>query len=78
MVNGPGSVGSAQGVSCFTEGIHALKGEGLCVLLSEQNLHFSQAVADRAYIIEKGQIRFGGSMAELAADASLREQYLSV
>ena len=43
----------------------------------EQNLHFA-AVADRAYIIEKGQIRFGGTMAELAADASLREQYLSV
>ena len=30
------------------------------MLLCEQNLHFSQAVADRAYIIEKGQIRFGG------------------
>ena len=50
----------------------------MSVLLCEQNLHFCQAVADRAYIIEKGQIRFGGSMAELAANASLREQYLSV
>jgi branched-chain amino acid transport system ATP-binding protein len=58
--------------------IRTLKGEGLSVLLCEQNLHFSQAVADRAYIIEKGQIRFGGTMAELAADSSLREQYLSV
>ena len=58
--------------------IRALKGEGLSVILCEQNLHFAQAVADRAYIIEKGQIRFGGSMAELAANASLREQYLSV
>jgi branched-chain amino acid transport system ATP-binding protein len=65
-------------VEQMARSIHALKGQGLCVLLSEQNLHFSQAVADRAYIIEKGQIRFGGSMAELAADASLREQYLSV
>ena len=65
-------------VEQMARSIHALKGEGLCVLLSEQNLHFSQAVADRAYIIEKGQIRFGGSMAELAANASLREQYLSV
>jgi branched-chain amino acid transport system ATP-binding protein len=65
-------------VEQMARSIHALKGEGLCVLLCEQNLHFSQAVADRAYIIEKGQIRFGGSMAELAADASLREQYLSV
>jgi branched-chain amino acid transport system ATP-binding protein len=65
-------------VEQMARSIRTLKGEGLSVLLSEQNLHFSQAVADRAYIIEKGQIRFGGSMAELAADASLREQYLSV
>ena len=65
-------------VEQMARSIRALKGEGLCVLLSEQNLHFSQAVADRAYIIEKGQIRFGGSMADLAADAALREQYLSV
>ena len=65
-------------VEQMARSIRALKGEGLCVLLSEQNLHFSQAVADRAYIIEKGQIRFGGTMAELASDASLREQYLSV
>ena len=48
------------------------------MLLCEQNLHFCEAIADRAYIIEKGQIRFGGTMAELAANASLREQYLSV
>ena len=65
-------------VEQMAHSIKALKGEGLCVLLSEQNLHFSSAVADRAYIIEKGRIRFGGSMAELASDASLREQYLSV
>ena len=55
-----------------------LKAEGLTVLLSEQNLHFSQMVADRAYIIEKGRIRYQGTMAELNADAAVREQYLSV
>ena len=65
-------------VEQMAHSIKALKGEGLLVILSEQNLHFSLGVADRAYIIEKGRIRFGGSMAELAADASLREQYLSV
>ncbi|MBI3196990.1 MAG: ABC transporter ATP-binding protein [Rhodospirillales bacterium] len=65
-------------VEQMAHSIRTLKGEGLSVLLCEQNLHFSQAVADRAYIIEKGQIRFGGTMAELAADSSLREQYLSV
>jgi len=58
--------------------IRELKREGLTVLLSEQNLHFAEAVADRAYIIEKGHIRYNGTMAALSADAALREQYLSV
>jgi branched-chain amino acid transport system ATP-binding protein len=58
--------------------IRALKKEGLSVLLSEQNLHFAAEVSDRAYIIEKGRIRFAGTMAELAADADVRAQYLAV
>jgi branched-chain amino acid transport system ATP-binding protein len=58
--------------------IRALKKEGLSVLLSEQNLHFAAEVSDRAYIIEKGRIRFGGTMAELAANAAVRAQYLAV
>jgi len=65
-------------VEQMAHSIRALKGEGLSVLLCEQNLRFCEAIADRAYIIEKGQIRFGGTMAELTANASLREQYLSV
>jgi len=65
-------------VEQMAHSIRALKGEGLSVLLCEQNLRFCEAIADRAYIIEKGQIRFGGTMAELASNASLREQYLSV
>ncbi len=37
-----------------------LKQEGLSVLLSEQNLRFAGAVADRVYVIESGHIRFAG------------------
>ncbi|MGE3905162.1 MAG: ABC transporter ATP-binding protein [Reyranellaceae bacterium] len=58
--------------------IRELKSQGLTVLLSEQNLHFATMVADRAYIIEKGQIRYQGTMDELAADPGVREAYLSV
>jgi len=65
-------------VEQMARSIRLLKGEGLSVLLCEQNLRFCEAIADRAYIIEKGQIRFGGTMAELAGNGSLREQYLSV
>jgi branched-chain amino acid transport system ATP-binding protein len=55
-----------------------LKRQGLTVLLSEQNLRFARAVADRALIIEKGRIRFTGTMAELMANEAVRAQYLSL
>ena len=58
--------------------ILALKSEGLTVLISEQNLHFAGNVADRAAIIEKGVIRFTGTMAELKSNEAVRSQYLSV
>lgn len=55
-----------------------LKQEGLAVLLSEQNLRFAGAVADRAYVIESGHIRFEGPMRRLLDDAALRSAHLSV
>ena len=45
-----------------------LKAGGLGILLCEQNLRFARAVADRALVMERGRIRFSGSMAELAAE----------
>ena len=58
--------------------VRRMKAEGIAVLVSEQSLHFCSAVADRAYIIEKGMIRHEGPMAAIVADASLREAYLGV
>ena len=58
--------------------ILALKSEGVSILLSEQNLHFAALVSDRAYVLEKGQIRYQGRMAELAANADVRRAYLSM
>ncbi len=55
-----------------------LKKQGLSVLLSEQNLPFAAAVSDRAYVLEKGQVKFAGTMTELDADAAIRQQYLAV
>jgi len=55
-----------------------LKQEGLTVLLCEQNLHFARAVADRAFVLEKGHVRYSGAMRALEADAALRDQYLSL
>ena len=58
--------------------IQELKKEGLSVLLSEQNLHFAKLVCDRAYVIEKGQVRYEGTMAELARNERVKKEYLSV
>ena len=55
-----------------------LKREGLSILLSEQNLHFARLVADRAVVLEKGQVRYADSMQALMADESVQRTYLSV
>ncbi|CAM5216314.1 ABC transporter ATP-binding protein [Bosea thiooxidans] len=65
-------------VEAMAQTIRVLKGEGLSVLLSEQNLHFAGSIADRAVIIEKGLIRFDDTMAALKADEAARSQYLAV
>jgi len=64
-------------VEQMANAIRALKAEGLTVILSEQNLHFASLVADRAVIIEKGRVRYAGTMAELAQDEAIQHEYLS-
>lgn len=58
--------------------LRALKETGATILLSEQNLRFALKLADRAYIIEKGEIKYEGPPAELAADETVRKAYLMV
>jgi branched-chain amino acid transport system ATP-binding protein len=58
--------------------IRELKQHGVSILLSEQNLHFAAAVSDRAYVIEKGHIRFSGTMEDLSANQAVRRSYLTV
>jgi len=65
-------------VRALAENIATLKREGLTMLLSEQNLGFARRVSDRAYIIEKGQIRFEGTFADLDANEAAMRSYLSV
>jgi len=42
-----------------------LKREGLPILLAEQNLRFTGRVADRAYVLETGEVRIEGRMEDL-------------
>jgi len=58
--------------------IVSLKRAGVSVLLSEQNLHFARLVSDRAVVLEKGEVKFDGSMDALTRDETLLRTHLSI
>ena len=65
-------------VEQMVQTILELKSQGVSILLCEQNMHFAELVSDRAYVLEKGQICYQASMAELSANVDVRRAYLSV
>ncbi|WP_295519639.1 ABC transporter ATP-binding protein [Limnohabitans sp. Rim8] len=58
--------------------IAQLRSSGLAILLVEQNVGQSLDIADRAYVMENGQIRFSGTPAQLLASDTLRQAYLGM
>lgn len=62
----------------FASRIRALRSLGQTILFSEQNLSFALAVAQRAYVIDRGRIRYQGSMDELSANEEVKRDYLMV
>ncbi|HKF73110.1 MAG TPA: ABC transporter ATP-binding protein [Stellaceae bacterium] len=58
--------------------IARLRGQGLAILLSEQNARLSLAIADRGAVIEKGKVALEGSGAALIGDPGVAERYLGV
>ena len=65
-------------VEQMVDAIQAMKKAGVSILVSEQNLHFARLISDRAYIIERGKICFGGAMSELDARPDIRDAHLSL
>ena len=58
--------------------IHALRAEGVTIVLAEQNLHFATRVATTAIILESGRIAWTGTMEQLQADEPARRTHLAV
>ncbi|MDP2819947.1 MAG: ABC transporter ATP-binding protein [Polaromonas sp.] len=58
--------------------IRRLRDGGLAVLLVEQNVGQSLEIADRAYVMENGSIRFSGKPADLLCSDELRRAYLGL
>jgi branched-chain amino acid transport system ATP-binding protein len=58
--------------------IKRLNGEGLSILLVEQNVGQTLEIADRAYVLENGAIVFHGTPGELLANRELKRAYLGI
>ena len=65
-------------VESMLEQIGRLKREGLTILLAEQGVNFSLALADRVYVLEKGAVRFSGPAAQLRDNPRLRDELLAL
>ena len=65
-------------VASLLEQVAKLKRDGLTILLAEQGVEFSLALADRVYVLEKGSVVFQGTAASLRDDAALREKLLTL
>jgi branched-chain amino acid transport system ATP-binding protein len=60
------------------EVIREINGRGVTVVLVEQNAAMALAVADRAVVLEVGQVALDGPAGELAESEAVRERYLGV
>ena len=58
--------------------VERLRAEGMSTLLSEQNVRFALRVADRAYIIDSGHIRYEGAVDALREEPGIMKRYLAV
>ena len=58
--------------------VRRLKQDGLTILLAEQGLDFSLALADRVYVLQKGEVIFAGTSGQLRDDKALRDKLLAV
>ena len=58
--------------------VSRLKQQGLTILLAEQGVDFSLALADRVYVLEKGTVRFTGAAAESRDNPRLRDELLAL
>lgn len=65
-------------VEQMVQAVRALKASGIAIVLSEQNLAFAEAVADRVLVIAQGRTVHEAAMADFAADRTARQELLGI
>ena len=65
-------------VQSIADLIRTLRAMGVTILLAEQNMHFCLSIATHATIVDKGQIVYRSTIAELRDNDAIKQRYLSV
>ena len=65
-------------VDSLLEQVRRLKDDGLTILLAEQGVAFSLALADHVYVLEKGSVLHSGPASALRDDSALRDRLLTL
>jgi branched-chain amino acid transport system ATP-binding protein len=73
------TTGLAPKIAQFAfEALEELKGDGMTLLIAEQQVPLALSVADRGYVLENGRIRLSGTSVELDQNPEVRRAYLGV
>ena len=78
MLDEPSEGLSPLMVRTLIEAMRQIQQEGVTLLIADQNVKFARRVADRGYIMEKGNIRYSGRLEELWANEEIVRKYLAV
>ncbi len=78
LLDEPGEGMAPMVVRIMGEQLLEIKKSGVTMLICEHNVGLAMALSDRAYVMDKGMIRFQGTIEELKASEEVRQKYLMV
>src|SRR5260370_29317760 len=58
--------------------LKTIRGQGVTIVLVEQNVPHALALADRAFVMETGRVTLSGPANDLANDPRVRDGYLGI
>jgi len=65
-------------VRVLVDALRQIRGEGVTLLVADQNVKFARRIGDRAYILEKGRVAYAGRLEDLWANEAVVRMYLAV
>jgi branched-chain amino acid transport system ATP-binding protein len=78
LLDEPGEGLAPLVIKAMEEQLGEIKKMGTTMLICEHNVGLATALSDRAYVMDKGTIRFQGTMEDLRKNEEVRKKYLMV